>query len=177
MGGTVQKCGVLKLDTSTTVLYQYDATVSILIFCFFYCSFESYYLSKFSFSLLWLRVWYFHVVFLWSEDGNSSLQRKIATTIRCASCSFEWTLQAGGVLVSNILINCFPKHQNLPQNYGWSSVWEWDKSLQRVEAVSPPRLAQLLSSCCCYVVWYAAVLQHTRVWSAVAQLPQTLCLL
>ena len=29
--------------------------------------------------------------------------------------------------------------------------------------MSPPRLAQLLSSCCCYVVWCATVLQHTRV--------------
>ena len=125
--------------------------------------FESYYLSNFSFILLWLSVWSFHMVFLWSEDGNSSLPRKLATTIRCASRSFEWTLQAGDMLISNILINWFPKHQNWPQNYGWSSVWEWDKSLQRVEAVSPPRLAQLLSSCCCYVVWCATVLQHTRV--------------
>ena len=29
--------------------------------------------------------------------------------------------------------------------------------------MSPPRLAQLPSCCCCYVVWCATVLQHTRV--------------
>ena len=39
------------------------------------------------------------MVFLWTEDGNSSLPREIATTIICASCSFERTLQARDVLV------------------------------------------------------------------------------
>ena len=55
--------------------------------------------SKFSFSLLWLSVW----CVLWCSCGLKMVflvcNTMPASTIRCASCSFEWTLQTVDVLL------------------------------------------------------------------------------
>ena len=131
--------------------------------------------SKFSFSLLWLSVW----CVLWCSCGLKMVflvcNTMPASTIRCASYSFEWTLQTVDVLLH--LISRLTVFPNIKIDFKITGGPLSGSETRACRELKLCRLHGWLSCSLAAAATWCGMLQCYRVWSGVAQLPQTLCLL